>query len=547
MDLVYDYVIVGAGSAGCVLARRLADANANVLLLESGGWDANPLIHIPVGMGKLHAWRMHDWGYDAEPDVALDGRRVDAMRGKVVGGSSSVNVMIFTRGHRGDYDRWAQIAPGWSFEEVLPYFKRMESWQDGESEYRGGQGPLGVEWTKSNDPLFPALADAGRAAGFPITPDFNGEHQEGFGRSQFTIQRGRRASTARAFLRPVLNRKNLTVAVNADVTRIFLEGSRARGAEYVISGRRHRAIATHEVIISAGAFNSPKLLMLSGIGPAEHLRACDIDPVVDLPVGDNLQDHVGMWMTWNRKKPGPFVGAMRFDRMVLSLFEAYFRGTGAATVMPGGLYAFLKTKPDLTVPDLELMFRGTSHHAHLWFPGIKRPFKDGFGIRPTILHPKSRGAVRLRSGDYRDTPKLDFRIFSDPCDLQDMRQGFKLAWDLAHREPLAPYRDESVEPSRELRSDQEIDAFIRKAVRTAHHPAGTCAMGRPNEAVLDADLRVYGIGGLRVVDASAMPDLVSGHINAAVIMMADRASDLILKNGPGATAANCTGEAASAA
>jgi 4-pyridoxate dehydrogenase len=451
------------------------------------------------------------------------------MRGKVLGGSSAINVMAYTRGNRADYDRWAQKgARGWSYADVLPYFRRGETWEAGEDAWRGGDGPLGTQFAKTRDPLFEAWIEAGAAAGFPRNPDYNGARQEGFGRGQFTIRDGRRSSSARAYLRPARHRHNLEVETGAHATRVLIEGKRAVGVELIkASGDLVQVRAGGEVVLSAGTFNSPQLLMLSGIGPAAHLREFGIEPVVDLPVGRNLQDHLGAYMFYARRQPGAFHREMRFDRMMVSMMRAYLFGSGPATVVPGGLHAFIKTRPDLAAPDIEFMFRGTAPHPHLWFPLLRPAFRDGFGIRPTLLHPDSRGEILLRSADPRDPPRIFYNFFSAPDDLPRLRAGFRIARDLVHRGALDPYRDIETNPGDRVQSDAEIDAWLRATVITAHHPAGTCAMGTLPDSVLDPQLRLRGIAGLRVVDASAMPDMVSAHINACVLMMAEKAADLI--------------------
>ena len=531
----YDYVIVGAGSAGCVLANRLSeDGAASVLLIEAGGRDLHPFIHIPLGMGKMHERDMFNWGYRTEPEPNMNGREIEAMRGKVLGGSSSINVMAYTRGNRGDYDRWAQKgALGWSYADVLPYFKRCETWERGENPWRGGAGPVGTEFAKTTDPVYDAWLDAARAAGFPVTDDYNGRQQEGFGRGQYTIRGGYRSSAATAYLRPAKSRPNLDVVTGALATRVLMQGTRATGVEYIKGIRETvRVNADREVILSGGAFNTPPLLMLSGIGPADHLRATGIKPVVDLPVGKNLQDHLAVIIFFERLNESVFRHDMRFDRMAVSMLRAYFFGTGPGTVVPGGLHAFVKTRPELAVPDIEFMFRGAPADTHLWFPGIRPAYVDGYGIRPTLLHPDSRGEILLRSSDPRDPPRIAYNFFSVPNDLPRLREGFKRAREVAYQAPMDAYRGRETSPGDAVKTDAEIDAFIRRTAITAHHPCGTCAMGTTPDTVTDPELRVRGVERLRVVDASVMPDLVSAHINACVLMIAEKASDMIRQRTP---------------
>ena len=528
-DNTFDYIIVGGGSAGCVLANRLTeDGSTRVLLLEAGGRDTNPLIHVPIGLGKMHEHKMHDWGYQTEPEPHLGGRRVEELRGKVLGGSSSINVMAWTRGDPADYDRWAQKgALGWSYADCLPYFKRVESWQDGDDPWRSASGAIGVQWAKTQDPLYAAWIEAARAAGLPVTDDYNGQSAVGFGRSQYSIRDGRRCSAAVAYLKPALKRRNLTVKLRALAGRVLMQGTTATGVEFTHRGETVQARAEREVILCGGAFNSPQVLMLSGIGPADHLREMGITPLLDLPVGQNHQDHIAVLMMYSRPQAGDFRHSMRFDRMAVNMIRAYLFGTGPATVVPGGLHAFIKTRPDLAVPDIEFMFRGAPPGAHLWFPGVKSAYADAYGIRPALLHPDSRGEVLLRSSDPRDPVRIIGNFFSAPGDLPKLREGFKIAREVARQKPLDPFRGEELAPGPGVQSDADIDAWMRKVAATANHPASTCAMGIGPQAVVDPQFRVRGAERLRVVDASAMPDLVSAHINACVLMMAEKASDMI--------------------
>lgn len=526
----YDYIIVGAGSAGCVLANRLTeDGTSKVLLLEAGGTDNHPYIKVPLGIGKMHGRKMFDWGYDFEPAPNLGGREVEAMRGKVLGGSSSINVMAYVRGNRGDFDRWDRNgAKGWRYADVLPYFKRSESFNGGADTWRGGDGPLGIVRVFPEDPLWDDWEGAAQSAGHKILPDHNGKEQLGFSRAQYTIRKGHRSSAASAFLRPAMTRPNLTVKTSALAHRILMEGTRAVGIVYESGAEMQTAHADREVILSGGVFNSPQLLMLSGIGPADHLQEFDIDPLVDLPVGKNLQDHLAAWILWSRpQNTSPFRDLLRADRMSIAFARGYLFGSGPATVPPSGMAAFANYNAHLTAPEMQFLFRSAPRHPHMWFPGIKASYDDVFGIRPVLLHPESRGEVLLRSTNPRDRVRLIPGFLSAPRDIVTLREGYKVALEVGMQPALDKYRGKRLEPVPEVTSDADIEAWLRKKSITAHHPCGTCPMGTGPDAVLDPDLKVKGTDGLRVIDASAMPDLTSGNINAPVYMIAEKGADHI--------------------
>lgn len=527
----YDYIIVGAGSAGSTLANRLSEDGDRVLVLEAGGSDRCPIITVPLGWGRILYKRAFDWGYFTEPEAHLGGREVECSRGRVLGGSSSINAMAYVRGHRADYERWAQNGlTGWGFGDVLPYFKRSEDWGEGADDYRGTGGPLTTVRSKYADPLVDAFMEAGETAGHGVTNDYNGARNEGIARFQWTIRNGRRCNATSAYLRDAMRRGTVTVRTGALATRILTENGRAVGVTYRKGRTLHTARAGKEVLLAGGVINSPQLLMLSGIGDPEELSRHGIDCIHELKgVGQNLQDHLSVGVEYHRNGDGPFVGRLRADRITLGMAEAYFLGTGFATEMPGPVTGFFKTDPSLAQPDIQLLTRLVPPESQPWFPGVRARPRDAFMCRPVVLHPESRGELKLRSADPEDAPRIYQNFLAEPKDWETLRLGIEMMRDLVGQNALAPYRTTEIQPGANVRSRTDIDDFIRRTAWTAHHPLGTCRMGTESDdmAVVDTQLRVRGVDGLRVVDASVIPDMIGGNINAPVIMMAERVSDLI--------------------
>jgi 4-pyridoxate dehydrogenase len=528
----YDYIVIGAGSSGCVVANRLTeDRRSSVLLLEAGGWDRDPWIHIPLGIGKIFPNRLHDWMYFTDNEETMDGRIIECARGKVIGGSSSVNVMVYVRGHRTDFDRWAQYGlPDWSYEQVLPYFRKAETWQGTPSEYRGARGPLTVRESRYDDPLLQAFLLAGKGAGYPFAADYNGEHQDGFALVQETIRNGRRCSAATAYLKPALRRQNLRAIVNALATKIVIENQRATGVNCNIGAENKSYRARKEIILCGGVINSPQLLLLSGIGDPAQLRLHGLEVRCALSgVGRNLQDHISYLVRYTRRTESPFQKNMRFDKLAWAVASAYLFGRGFASEVPIGVTAFLKSRPEITAPDIQFLFLPAPFPTRPYLSPFIMPMPDGFGCRLVLLRPQSRGSIELKSADPFTHPRIKQNFLSTEDDRRTLRESIHMLRKVAAQPEMTAFVEREIAPGPAIVDDDGLDAFIRSTGVTVHHPVGTCRMGGTSDqgAVVDSRLRVKGVASLRVVDASVMPDLVGGNINAAVIMIAEKAADML--------------------
>jgi len=530
-----DYVIVGAGSAGCALAYRLSEAGASVLVVEYGGSDAGPLIQMPGALSFPMNMKRYDWGYRSEPEPHLGGRRLACPRGKVIGGSSSINGMVYVRGHAKDFDTWESMgASGWSYADVLPYYKRMETWDPaghgGDASWRGSDGPLHVTRGKRDNPLVQAFVQAGRQAGYQLTDDYNGQQQEGFGPMEHTIHKGARWSAAKAYLRPALQRENCNL-IRGLARKIVFSGRRAVGVELLAGGGLKTVRAKKEVILASSSINSPKLLMLSGIGPAAHLTAHGIQIVADRPgVGQNLQDHLEVYIQMAASQP---VSLFKYWNLLgkarVGLQWALTRsGPGASNQFESA--GFIRSAAGVEYPDLQFHFLPIA----VRYDGQAASEGHGFQAHIGPMRSPSRGAVTLRSAKPEDSPKITFNYMSTEKDWIDFRRGIRLTREIFAQEAFRPFVKHEIQPGFELQTDAQIDGFIRAHAESAYHPCGTCKMGAVDDplAVVDPQTNVIGVKGLRVVDSSIFPQITNGNLNGPSIMVGEKASDLILGKTP---------------
>jgi choline dehydrogenase len=529
----FDYVIVGAGSAGCVLADRLsADGAHKVLILEYGGSDRSIFVQMPSALSIPMNMARFNWLYETLPEPHLGGRRLHTPRGKGLGGTSSINGMVYVRGNPLDFERWEEEgAAGWGYRDVLPYFRRAETRAEGGDAYRGDEGPVQTRYGALTNPLHAAWLRAAKEAGYPVTADINGFQQEGFGRLDMTVGAGRRSSAANAYLRPAMRRANLAVKTHALATRVIFEGRRAAGVAYRRGGEAHVATARREVVLAGGAINSPQLLKLSGVGPAEELRGHGIELVHDLPgVGENLQDHLEFYLQVASKQPvtlysvmNPLAKAVIGARWLLT-----HDGLGATNHFETG--GFIRSRPGIRYPDIQYHFLPMA----VSYDGSSLAKEHGFQAHVGPMRSKSRGQVRLASADPTDKPLIQFNYMSHPDDWVEMRACLRLTREIFAQPAFAPFAGRELQPGEDVASDEEIDDFIRAKVESAYHPCGACRMGREDDpmAVVDPQTRVIGLMGLRVVDSSIMPSVTTGNLNAPTLMIAEKAADLILGRPP---------------
>lgn len=530
-----DFVIVGAGSAGCAMAWRLSEAGASVIVLEAGGSDFGPLIRMPGALSYPMNMSRYDWGYETAPEPHLGGRRLACPRGKVIGGSSSINGMVYVRGHACDFDAWAGMgASGWSYADVLPYFRRMESWRDGghggDPGWRGADGPLHVGRGRRDNPLTLAFVEAGRQAGYGVTLDYNGERQEGFGPFDATIRKGRRWSAADAYLKPALLLPNCAL-VRGFARRVVFESGRAVGVEMSRGPSRRILKARREVVLAASAINTPKLLMLSGIGPAAHLAEFGIPVVANRAgVGANLQDHLEMYVQMACRKPVSLFRHWSFWGKARVGVEWLLRKTGPGASNQFESAGFVRSRAGVKYPDIQFHFLPLA----VRYDGRAAACGHGFQAHVGPMRSKSRGAVRLLSADPRAAPEIRFNYMSHEDDWRDFRACVRLAREIFAQPAFEPYAGAELQPGPEVRDDDEIDAAVRERAESAYHPCGTSRMGRSDDpmAVVDSECRVIGVDGLRVADSSIFPRITNGNLNAPSIMVGEKASDHVLGRDP---------------
>jgi choline dehydrogenase len=528
-DEVFDYIIVGAGSAGCVLANRLTeDGKHSVLVLEHGGSDRSVFIQMPSALSIPMNMPKYNWGYHSEPEPHLDGRRMHCPRGRALGGSSSINGLVYIRGNPLDFERWSdEGAEGWGYAQVLPYFRRAETRDEGGTEHRGGAGPLHTRYGRLDNPLYRAFVAAAQEAGYPATEDVNGFQQEGFGRMDMTVRNGRRWSAANAYLRPAMRRPNLAVKQHATATRILMEGRRATGIAYRQGRVSRTALARREVILAGGPINSPQLLKLSGIGPATELKSHGIEIQHELPgVGENLQDHLEFYFQVAVKQPITLYSSMGLFSKGLIGLRWLLRRDGLGATNHFESCGFIRSRAGIRYPDIQYHFLPLA----MSYDGGSLATEHGMQAHVGPMRSKSRGRVSLASPDPQDHPKILFNYLSHPDDWTEMRACVRLTREIFAQPAFAPYRGREIQPGPDVTTDEQIDTFIRGKVESAYHPSGTCKMGRRDDpmAVVDPETRVIGLDGLRVVDSSIMPSVTTGNLNAPTIMIGEKAADHIL-------------------